>query len=207
MMKHVQAVHNLKDRGRCCGEAATEMTKLAPLPLLQPAAPIPVTVAVCMVRSRPCGKSVRNCIHFPVIEECGPSHPESPPHKQQVWHPGNQGPPAPRSQAGQRQEPHRAARKSQQQATDRHARQRTRHGRSRGQPDLKPARDHTLHGQKGGTPRPGGPETPRNRTGRPLPPHQQPDITLHAEILTCNVQNIRSVYSGRQITDCITKYL
>nr|XP_061830203.1 uncharacterized protein LOC133615550 isoform X3 [Nerophis lumbriciformis] len=86
MMKHVQAVHNLKDRGRCCGEAATEMTKLAPLPLLQPAAPIPVTVAVCMVRSRPCGKSVRNCIHFPVIEVCPfPSLAPAASHKERLF--------------------------------------------------------------------------------------------------------------------------
>ncbi|XP_061886405.1 basic salivary proline-rich protein 1-like [Entelurus aequoreus] len=110
--------------------------------------------------------------------EYGSSHPESPTHKQQVWCPGNQGPPAPRSQPGQRQEPqsqaHRAARKSQQQAADGCTRQRTRHERSRGQPDLKPARDHTPHGQKGGTPRPAGPESRRYRTGRPPPPHQQP---------------------------------
>ncbi|XP_061896550.1 synapsin-1-like [Entelurus aequoreus] len=110
--------------------------------------------------------------------EYGSSHPESQTHKQQVWCLGNLGPPAPRSQASQRQEPqsqaHRAARKSQQQTADRHTRQRTRHERSRGQPDLKPARDHTPHGQKGRMPCTGSPETPHNRTGRPPPPHQQP---------------------------------
>nr|XP_061816640.1 serine/arginine repetitive matrix protein 1-like isoform X1 [Nerophis lumbriciformis] len=128
-----------------------------------------------------CGEgtgSIKSSVQSAWEPEHGPITPESPTHKQEAWCPGNQGPPPPRSQAGQRQEPqsptHRTAHKGQQQAADRRTRQRTGHEKSRGQPDPKPARDHTPHRQKGETPRPRDPETPRNRTGRPHPPHRQP---------------------------------
>ncbi|XP_061759750.1 taste receptor type 1 member 1-like isoform X2 [Nerophis ophidion] len=100
--------------------------------------------------------------------------------KQQVWRPGNQGSPAPRSQTGQRREPqspaHRANRKSRQQAADRHARQRTGHERSSGRPDPKPARENPPHGQKDGTPRPTKPRDSPQPDGKtaPAPPAPGP---------------------------------